>query len=158
MISKEQIYNDYHNKVLGYLYSATKNPAITEDLCSNVFLKIISKLDSFDESKSSLSTWIYNIARNTLYDYFRTRHEICELSDDIEYEDLDECSSHIEDLEILAQALAILEEDEYNVIYNKYYRQRSLKQIAEELGISYFRVRIIHQSGLKKIEYFFKKY
>ncbi|MCQ2477227.1 MAG: hypothetical protein MJ125_05255 [Clostridia bacterium] len=36
-------------------------------------MKIYEKTDSFDESKASLSTWIYTVARNTLTDYYRMR-------------------------------------------------------------------------------------
>lgn len=47
-------------------------------------MKLLRKAETFDETKSSVSTWIYTIARNTLYDYFRTRHVSDELDETLE--------------------------------------------------------------------------
>ena len=71
--SKTEIYKDYHGKVFGYIISQVSNSDLAEDLCEDVFLKVYEKLDTFDETKASISTWIYTIARNTLTDYYRTR-------------------------------------------------------------------------------------
>jgi len=157
MINKEEIYTSYRDKVFGYLYHAIGNNAEAEDLCSTVFLKVYSKLDSFDSSKSALSTWIYNITKNTLYDYYRTRHVGLELKEDILCDDLDESSTHEEELEILAQALTRLNDSERTVVYDKYYLRHSFIEIAEKMNTPYFRVRTLHKSALKKIEDYFKK-
>jgi len=157
MINKEQLYADYHDKIFGYLYHAVNNTAIAEDLCSEVLVKVFRKLDSFDESKSKLSTWIYNVTRNTLYDYFRTRHKCYELYEDIPCDDVDEILDYEAELEILARALASLKDLEREIIVEKYYRHNTLQDIAVDLGLSYFLVRSIHKTGLKKIRNFFEK-
>ena len=70
-IEKEKIYRDYHGKVCGYIRSKINSAQDAEDITSDVFVKVYEKLDTFDETKASLSTWIYTITRNTLTDYFR---------------------------------------------------------------------------------------
>ena len=79
---KEKIYCDYRDRIYGYVLSKINNQQDAEDIAADVFVKIYSKLDTFDKSKASLSTWIYTITRNTLTDYFRTRKIFAEISAD----------------------------------------------------------------------------
>ena len=69
MDTKEKIYRDYHSKVCGYIQSRVNSVQDAEDIAADVFLKVYEKLESFDESKASFSTWIYTITRNTLRRY-----------------------------------------------------------------------------------------
>lgn len=46
------------------------NREVAEDLTADVFLKVLSNLDSYNPARGgSLSTWIYAIARNAVADY-----------------------------------------------------------------------------------------
>ena len=63
---KEALYREYHGKVFGYIRSKISSAEDAEDLTADVFLKVCEKLGTYDESKASLSTWIYTITRNTL--------------------------------------------------------------------------------------------
>ena len=67
---KEKIYSEYFEKVAGCIRSHIANEQDREDIASEIFLKIYAKLDSYDERKSSLSTWIYTITKNTVIDYY----------------------------------------------------------------------------------------
>ena len=82
----DQIYEDYYQKVFSYINSRINNYHDSEDLCEDVFGKVFRNIESFDSTKSALSTWIFNITRNTLIDFYRTRHESYELLDNYEYE------------------------------------------------------------------------
>ncbi|TMV17984.1 RNA polymerase sigma factor [Paenibacillus thermoaerophilus] len=61
----------YGNDVWNYVFSLTRNPHQTDDIVQDVFLKIYRKLGSF-RGDSSIKTWIFKIARNTVYDYNRS--------------------------------------------------------------------------------------
>ena len=109
--SKTEIYKDYHGKVFGYIISQVSNSDLAEDLSEDVFLKVYEKLDTFDETKASISTWIYTIARNTLTDYYRTR-KVCEEIPE-EYESTISVEDEVcnrEMLDKLANALEKLDE------------------------------------------------
>ena len=43
----------------------------TEDILQTIFIKIWKNQDSFDKEKASLKTWIFTIAKNTIYDALR---------------------------------------------------------------------------------------
>lgn len=66
-----QIYKEFYPKIVRYLHKLLDNKDEAEDLTQEVFIKINSGLEKF-EGKSKLSTWIYKIATNTAYDYFRS--------------------------------------------------------------------------------------
>lgn len=150
---KAQLYKDYAGKIKGYFYSQTSDSYLAEDLCSDVFLKVYEKIDTFDDSKASVSTWIYTIARNTLIDYYRTRKVHEEVPE--EYRDDSDVEEEVlnnESLEELAKALEKLDERERDIIVFRYYCGDSLKEIAEKLKISYAYVKILHNKALQELK------
>ncbi len=153
---KSKIYEDYSKKVLGYMFGQVNDTYIAEDLCSEVFLKVYQKLDTFDETKSSISTWIFSIARNTLTDYYRTRRVMSEIpeayTDENAVED-DVCSN--ETLETLSDALEALDTKERDIIIYHYYNGMKLNEIAEKIGLSYSYVKAMHKTALSKMKKFF---
>ena len=151
--SKTEIYKDYHGKVFGYIISQVSNSDLAEDLCEDVFLKVYEKLDTFDETKASISTWIYTIARNTLTDYYRTR-KVCEEIPE-EYESAISVEDEIcnrEMLEKLANALEKLDERSRDIIILRYYSGFKLTEIAEKLDISYSYVKLLHNNALENLK------
>ena len=100
------IYTQYRDKVFGFVRSKIFNQTEAEDIVQTVFLKVYSNLDKYDETKASLSTWIYTITRNTVYDYLKEKrdHPVLELIENTEEseEKTDESIWNNETLEELA--------------------------------------------------------
>ena len=150
---KNEIFLEYHKKVVGYLYHKTGDPHLAEDLASEIFLKVYAKLDEFDEKKASLSTWIFTITRNRLTDYYRTRKVFTEVPETLEdTSSVEDSVLNAEALEELAKALETLDERARRIIILRYYSGRTLKDIAEELGISYAYVKILHAKALSALK------
>lgn len=150
---KEQIYREYHSKVYGYLLSKMNHAQNAEDLTSDVFIKVYEKLDSFDETKASLSTWIYTIARNTLTDYYRTRkvhEEIPETLPGPSSVEEEVCTEAM--LETLAKALEALDERERDIVILRFYSGKTLKEIADRMDISYAYVKVLQNKALAKLK------
>lgn len=149
IIGKEQLYIEYADKVMGYIRSKITNQADAEDLHSTVFLKVYQKFDTFDQTKASVSTWIYTITKNTVTDFFRTRHVHSEIEEDIldegdEYQGiLDE-----ETLNELADAMEKLPERERDLIILHYYTGLTLKEVAVKMGMSYSNTKLVHNKAL----------
>lgn len=153
---KVEIYQQYQNKVLRYLQGKVNDSYLAEDLCADVFLKVYEKLDTFDETKASISTWIFTVARNTLTDYFRTRRVHEEIPEDLsEGSSIEEDLCNNEQLETLADALQSLDERERDIIIFHYYNHITLTEIAERIGISYAYVKVLHNKALSKMKKFF---
>lgn len=78
---RERVYLEYREKVAVYVGSRVSDVHTAEDLVSCVFLKVYQNLDSFDESRASLSTWIYTITKNTVINHFRLQKPSYELDE-----------------------------------------------------------------------------
>lgn len=146
-MEKEQIYRDYHDKVLRYIIGQVNDFYLAEDICSDVFLKVYEKIDTFDEKKASISTWIFTITRNKLIDYYRTRKVTVEVPDTLVYEQ-EEQEFDKETLEKLAKALEKLNDRSKKLIVTHYYQRKTLKEVATELNISYPYAKVLHQKAL----------
>ena len=150
MLDKNQLYEDYHIKVLRYIQSKVNDYHLAEDLCSDVFVKIYEKIDTFDDSRASLNTWIFTITKNRLIDYYRTRKVTVEIPEYLTYEE-DE-SINVDNLKSLAKGLENLDERAKKLIIKHYYEDKSLKDVAEELGISYIYAKVLHKKALSKLK------
>ena len=148
-ISVEQIYTDYSGKVMAYIRARIRNKADAEDLLSEVFEKIMKKIEGFDPEKASLNTWIFTVTRNTVIDHYRRSRpgeELDEnLSDGVE---LDEDLLNGETLGELAAALRRLPEQMRDIIVLRYYDGKPLTEVAQLMGLSYGAVKLRHQNAL----------
>ena len=124
----EKIYLEYREKVFRYVRGKVANAADAEDVTSEIFLKVQTSLDAYDEEKATLSTWIYTITHNTVCNYYREQSR-CALSleENALCSDTDDgVVAEIEN-EILKENLAIafetLTEREQDVIVLYYYHE-----------------------------------
>ena len=145
----DRIYTEYSGKVMGYIRARIRSSAEAEDLHSEVFEKILKKIEEFDPSKASLNTWIFTITRNTVIDHFRRSkpsEELDEnLSDNVE---LDEDLLNSETLSELAAALRKLPQQMMDIIVLRYYDGKPLTEIAEMMNLSYGAVKLRHQNAV----------
>ena len=153
-MAAEDIYISYHDKVSAYIRGKLDNHHDAEDLVSQVFEKVYEKIHTFDESKASLSTWIYTITRNTVTDYYRTRR--IHTSYDEVYE-LPAPEKDRDMLDTLADALMILKERERDLILLHYYKGLTLKEVADKMGMSYINAKVIHKKALSGLRNYFQE-
>lgn len=66
------LYNKYCNSLYGVILKLVKRTDVADDLLQDTFVKIWKHIDSFDNSKGTLYTWMINIARNHAFDYLRS--------------------------------------------------------------------------------------
>ncbi len=66
----ESLYDQNAQMVLNLCYRMVGDEQTARDLAQDIWLKIFQKLDTF-EGKSAVSTWIYRIALNHLYNFFK---------------------------------------------------------------------------------------
>ena len=153
---KTKIYEDYAIKVRNFILSKVNDFNLAEDLTSDVFVKVYSKLDSFNDKKASLSTWIFTITRHTLIDYYRTRKVNEELPEDLTYEEDEEDICTPENLDTLKEGLKKLSNKERDLIVLHYYSKKTLKDIANKMNISYAYAKVLHAKALLKLKNSFK--
>lgn len=150
------IYTQYRDKVFGFVRSKIVNQTEAEDIVQTVFLKVYSNLDKYDETKASLSTWIYTITRNTVYDYLKEKrgHPVLELVDNTvdSAEEPDDSLLNKEALEELACALQKLPQNQRDIIILIYYHGKPKTEVAKILDITYGQLRYLHDKALRRLK------
>ena len=68
----ETIWGDYQAKLKTFIEKRVSDPAATDDILQDVFLKMHTQLDSLKE-KAKLQSWLYQITRNAIIDYYRSK-------------------------------------------------------------------------------------
>ena len=68
------LYDNYSKSLYGVIYNLVRNTEEAEDVLQEVFVKIWKNIDSYNESKGRLYTWMLNIARNTSIDKLRSKN------------------------------------------------------------------------------------
>ncbi len=134
-ISIEILWEQMHTRLCRFVCSRFADEADAEDILQDVFLKIHTNLDAVRDTER-VESWMYQIARNSIADFYRSRRQLTSLpelavSDDYPEEDAAESlAPSIRDIveslpEPYRQALILTE-----------YQGLSQKELAERLGIS----------------------
>lgn len=151
------LYEAQFKRIYNYISYRIHNHTDTEDLVSQVFLRVIEKYETYNPNYGSLDVWTVSIAKNIVTDYFREqkRHPITNI-DVIEpflsdYTDAqDPLMTTVRQQELL-QALDVLTERERHVIALKYAMDLKNKEISEVLSLSESNIGVILFRSLAKL-------
>ncbi len=69
----ELMYQTYYHKIYNYVFYQILSKEDTEDIVSDVFMKVAKNAHQYDSDKAKFSTWLYRIAKNTVIDFYRKR-------------------------------------------------------------------------------------
>ncbi|MCR5432637.1 MAG: sigma-70 family RNA polymerase sigma factor [Lachnospiraceae bacterium] len=153
----EEVYNEYFSYIYNIIYARTLNRAETEDLVSDVFFRAMENYGRFNPEKASIKTWICTIARNRLIDYYRsgarTRNVLMANEDMKDFPVEDEYNVEKDDINREAhRILALLSNEERELISMRFFMEMKNTEIAEKLGISSKAVCERYRRLLKKCE------
>lgn len=79
--SIETIWKEFHAKLRQFIIMRVNNADDADDILQEVFIRIYKNISSLkDEQK--LASWIFQITRNVIIDYYRSKKEIYEIDDE----------------------------------------------------------------------------
>ena len=133
----ELIYKEYSNQLLKFILKSISDKATAEDILQNVFIKILSNINSLKDS-TKLKSWIFQITRNTIIDHYRESSTSAKLPQDLQEED-DELKNDInEEVESWISPFIQRLPDKYQeALLLTEIEGMSQKDLAVHLGISY---------------------
>ena len=159
-LDMETVYNDHFSMVYNYVYYKLLNRENTEDIVSQIFMKVFRHLGNYDEKKASLKTWIFRIADNTLTDFYRRQRLHVSMDDEgtglgnilhIHFDDqYEKACSPVR--EMLREALEQLPERDRTFVYYKYYLGLANREIARRLDMNENTVAAILARARKKLK------
>lgn len=126
------------------LYDKTQ----AEDVVSDTFLQICKNIDSFDETKDGYN-WIYKIAKNKALDINRESQTECELDENYSTIDIFDSQNNKADI---YTALRKLEKSEQELIFKRFFEEKTYSEIGKDLGVSSQMVHKKIQEILKKLK------
>ncbi|EFG29385.1 RNA polymerase sigma factor [Fusobacterium periodonticum] len=141
----DNIYEEYFDRVYYKVLSVVKNDDDAEDICQETFISVYKNLSKFRE-ESNIYTWIYRIAINKTYDFFKKRKVEFEINDDV--------LSLPEDINfdtklILQEKLKLISEKEREIVILKDIYGYKLKEIAEMKNMNLSTVKSVYYKALK---------
>jgi len=141
----DNIYEEYFDRVYYKVLSVVKNDDDAEDICQETFISVYKNLSKFRE-ESNIYTWIYRIAINKTYDFFKKRKLEFEINDDV--------LSLPEDINfdtkvILEEKLKLISEKEKEIVILKDIYGYKLKEIAEMKNMNLSTVKSVYYKALK---------
>lgn len=155
--SFEEIYDNYFDRVYKFLSYRVNNTEDVKDLTSEIFKKILNKISSYDSNKANLDVWIFTIARNSLYDYYRAKSRTNIISlEKVKDFFKSESNPHDyvekkEEVDYLKSIIKKLPERERQVISYKFGAQLKNKDIAEIMGLTSSNVSVIIHRTIKEL-------
>lgn len=153
----QSLYERYVGKVYRRCLSLTKDADQAEDFTQDIFLKVFTKLDRFEE-RSRFSTWLYSIAHNYCMDQLRSgkRLRVVSLEEEVtnEVADTDSDRLHEEALQRVNRAMDSLSPEETTLLRLKYEDQQSIETIAQQYGLTVSAVKMRLKRSRDKIEAF----
>ena len=141
----DNIYEEYFDRVYYKVLSVVKNDDDAEDICQETFISVYKNLSKFRE-ESNIYTWIYRIAINKTYDFFKKRKVEFEINDDV--------LSLPEDVNfdtkvILQEKLKLISEKEREIVILKDSYGYKWKEIAEIKNMNLSTVKSVYYKALK---------
>ena len=113
-----------------------------EECLSDIVVTVWERIDTYDESKGSFTTWLTVISRNLALNKARSRNRINlneeEMVDTTPSKEItpEEAAIKREQAKLLQRAIGTLSKENQALFYRKYYYSQSTAQIAAELGLS----------------------
>ena len=148
-----QVVDIYASRCYGYFYRLTGNNDLSDELLSELFVKLVEKIGSY--KGGSFEGWLFKIASNIFHDYLRGKQRRKKLLDvqkkQIESQITEPKQSDNEQIDKLQIQLRKLDTDTRELIMLRFYSQLSFKEIAvirsEPIGTTLAK---LHR-GLKKL-------
>jgi RNA polymerase sigma-70 factor (ECF subfamily) len=133
-----RLFDEYHEPVYRFIANRVNRPSDAEDLTQLVFVKALEALPRYEVRGVPFGGWLFRLARNTIIDHARTRHDHAELDAAAERATdeagPDEVTLLRQDLDAVARALADLTDEQREAIELRFFAGLSAREAAEAMG------------------------
>jgi len=140
--AQTKLINLFWVDVFSFVMNRVKDENDADEITVNVFSKVLSKLEMYDPH-FQFKTWVLTIAQNTIIDFWRKKSR--ENQDPTE--NLDEVKNQYakspeelmisdEEQKKIIKTIESLDANYQDIIKLRFFEEKSIKEIADELGIS----------------------
>lgn len=138
----EPIYRKYYERIFRLILSRVQDVDVSQDLTSNAFCKALVNLHKYKDQGLNFSSWLYRIALNICYDYFREQKKtrVVVMEDYMTENLVEEFNLEPDDmeewLERLPELLDGLKSTDLELIELRFFESKSFRDIGFILNIT----------------------
>jgi RNA polymerase sigma-70 factor (ECF subfamily) len=126
-----ELYEANFHRVYAFVSRRVGNRQEAQDLTSEVFHRALANLKRFEWRGAPFAAWLYRMAANAVADHY---HEKAREGEFPAEEISDDAMADAERRASLAQCVDRLPTEQRRVIVKRFIEQRSIREIAEDLG------------------------
>lgn len=133
----QQLHAEHAAALWGFCLHLTSDPRRAEDVAQETLLRAWQHYEVLDESRGSVRSWLFTVARNIVIDEWRSKRyqneryvdEVPEHGDEVDHTDT------LLQAWVVAEAVTQLSAEHRAVLLECYYRGRSVADAARRLGV-----------------------
>jgi RNA polymerase sigma-70 factor (ECF subfamily) len=152
----EQILVEFKQELFGFVLKQIKDEDTAKDIHQEILIKIFTKYQSL-KNEESLKSWIYQIARNTITDYFR-RNNITDTEISENYFSFDtDLTREDELMPCINLFIQQLRPNYKQALEFTYLENNSQKELADKLNISHSGAKSTVQRARQQLKKMFEQ-
>jgi RNA polymerase sigma-70 factor (ECF subfamily) len=160
------LYDEYFLPIFKYAIKRVNDENMASEITSEIFAKALFKLKQFKFKGFPFSSWLFQIARNEIIDFYRKNNSSKylrvsekELNYLVDSSDEDILTNENKEFRIsqILTGLKDLIDEEIELIELRYFEDRSFKEIGEILNITDTNARVKTHRAITKLKVLLKK-
>jgi RNA polymerase sigma-70 factor, ECF subfamily len=149
------LFDSCYPRLARYAYARTGDHADAEDIASEVFVRALESLDSYQERGLPMEAWLFRIAHNLVVDRLRRSNRFERADDDYEEPAGSSDPASIAEERILMKdvkaAMACLTPQQRDVVTLRFFAGLDSREVAEVLHKSRGSVREMQRAALDRL-------
>ena len=150
-----ELYEAHVQAIFRYIAYRVESDVVAEDLTSEVFLRVVRNIATYQDTGAPFAAWLYRIAANLLTDHYRqNRHTSPDaLPEDLVTDETDPFgrTAQAAERDILRGALKTLSPDFQTLLILRFMEGLPIAEVAAALAKSEGAVRVMQHRALKAL-------
>ena len=140
-----ELYDEHFDRVYAYVLRRVGDRSDAQDITADVFQNAIANLSRFEWRGAPFAAWLYRIAANAIADHFHRK------SRPLPDPPSEGANEDIERRAMLFRSVDRLPADQRRVIVMRFGEEKSIREIAQEMGRSEGAVKQLQWRGLQTL-------
>lgn len=151
------LYDHYLPGIYRFILLKVSNRAEAEDLAHEVFLSAWKNIPNYRDKGFPFSSWLYQIARNAVIDFYRTSKKIIQIEEApeefirINFAGVETLNLDFE-MNVLKKCLSLLKPEYQDVVIMRFIEEMPHGEVASALGKSEGAIRLAQHRAIKELK------